>query len=225
MDESQDILLLLVEDNAAYAKTLEKILTRHQPERFVVTWKSSGADALDELGRRDDLDAILMDYFLPDMTGLQITQAMRERNIATPVIFLTVNKDFDLAREVLMIGVEDYLLKEELSAPGVAKTILDVIERERLRRQLTELEMSSHRLEAIRELIAVITAEIRVPLDTMARIYEDLLGRHKEDALRNYLGIIRDNHARIESKIVKLKELKSDQTVPYIKDIKMFDIS
>ena len=36
---------------------------------------------------------------------------------------------------------------------------------------------------------------------------------------------IRDNLDRIEKKIAQLKELKSDKTVTYVRDIKMFDLS
>jgi hypothetical protein len=52
-----------------------------------------------------------------------------------------------------------------------------------------------------------------------------LIVTHPEDNLKTYLSIIRDNLVRIEKKIAKLKELKSDRTVTYIKDIRMFDLS
>jgi len=56
------------------------------------------------------------------------TRAIRERRIDVPVVFLTVNKDFDLAVELMKIGVEDYLVKEEVSTPVLPKTLLNVIE-------------------------------------------------------------------------------------------------
>ena len=85
------------------------------------------------------------------------------------MVFLTVNKDFDLAVEVLKLGVEDYLVKEEISTPVLPKTILSVLERQKLRTQLTELEISQKRLEVIQELVVKITDELRSPLDGMRK--------------------------------------------------------
>lgn len=225
MSDHQPIRVLLVEDNPDFAKLVDLFLKKHEPETFLVTWKESGADVLHELGRNPFFDVILMDYFLPGQNGVEITRTLQSRGIHIPIIFLTVNKDFDLAVEVMKLGVEDYLVKEEISTPVLPKTILSVIERQKLKEELTRLEISQKRLEAIHELIAKITGELRTPLDGMRNQVEQLLSLHQGDGLKSYLTIIRDNLDRIEKKIVKLKELKSDKTVQYIKDIRMFDLS
>lgn len=225
MEERHSTRVLLVEDNPDFAKLVDLFLRKHEPEHFTVTWKENGADALVELHRNPNYDVILMDYFLPGQNGLEVTRALHEKNVRTPIIFLTVNKDFDLAVEVLKLGIEDYLVKEEISTPVLPKTILTVIERQKLKDQLTTLEISQKRLEAIRELVLQITGELRLPLDQMGALVHQLLGNHEKDNLKTYLTIIRDNLQRIEKKIGKLKDLKTDKTVPYIKDIRMFDLS
>ncbi len=226
MDDQHHITkVLLVEDNPDFAKLVDLFLKKHEPERFSVTWKENGAQALTELSRNPAYDVILMDYFLPGQNGLEITRSLQDKMIRIPVIFLTVNKDFDLAVEVMKLGIEDYLVKEEISTPVLPKTILSVIERQKLKEQLTSLEISQKRLEAIEELVGKITHELRLPLDAMREIVDELVKNHSEDNLKTYLTIIRDNLLRIEKKIVKLKELKTDKTVVYIKDIKMFDLS
>lgn len=221
----EEIRALLVEDNSAFARMLDLLLSRHAPERFLITRVETGAAALELLEGPAKFDVILLDYFLPDMSGVQLMESLRHRGVSEPVVFLTVNRDFDLAREVLKLGVQEYVLKEELSLPLFSGTILDAIRRHRLREELMALEIASHRLDAVRELIVQITNDVREPLDAMRRIYEELARAHPSDQMAAYLAIIRDNHLRIENKIVRLKELKSDRTVPYIKDIKMFDIS
>ena len=125
----------------------------------------------------------------------------------------------------MKLGIEDYLVKEEISTPVLPKTILSVIERQKLRNQLTSLEITQRRLEAISEIVLNITNEIRLPLDGMTQTVDKLLENHQGDNLKTYLSIVKDNLVRIEKKIAKLKELKSDKTVPYIKDIRMFDLS
>ena len=225
MDEQNPINVLLIEDNRDFANLVELFLRKHEPERFTVLWKENGQAALAELGTNRAFDVILMDYFLPGQNGLEITRAIQQMGVSVPVIFLTVNKDFDLAVEVMKLGVEDYLVKEEVSTPVLPKTILNVIERRRLRAQLTALEITQKRLEAIQEMVLKITQEIRLPLDRMRSGVDALVDSHDSDHLRTYLVIIRDNLLRIDKKISQLKEMKTDKTVPYIRDIRMLDLS
>ena len=225
MEYPRIIRLLLIEDNKEFANLVQLFLHRYREGLFQVTWKDNGKNALVELEKNQAFDAILMDYFLPGMNGLEVTRELQNRQIQIPVIFLTVNKDFDLAVEVMKLGVEDYLVKEEISTPVLPKTILSVIERRQLREQLTQLEISERRLETIHELVHGITGEIRVPLDQIRAGVDRLFSHHQNDGVHTYLLIMRDNLNRIEKRIQQLKELKSDRTVPYVHDIRMFDLS
>ncbi|MEW6511528.1 MAG: response regulator [Bacteroidota bacterium] len=225
MEEAGAVRILLVEDNRDFAHLVEVFLRKYERGQFDVTWRENGAEALHELASGTPFDVILMDYFLPGQNGLEITRMLQERGITTPVIFLTVNKDFDLAVEVMKLGVEDYLVKEEISTPVLPRTILNVIERKKLRDQLTGLEITQKRLEAINDMVVRITQEIRKPLDGMRTTVDGLASAHPRDQLTTYLAIIRDNLDRIEKKMAQMKDLKTDKTVQYIKDIRMFDLS
>jgi signal transduction histidine kinase len=125
----------------------------------------------------------------------------------------------------MKLGAEDYLVKEEISTPVLPRTLLSVLERKRLRDELTALEISRKRLETIQDLVVLITKEMRVPLEEMRTHAEELLQSHTTDPLKTYVTIIRDNVVRIESKISRLKSLKTDRTVPYVRDIRMLDLS
>ena len=225
MEDASPIHILLVEDNHDFANLVEVFLRKHEPERFEIVWRENGQAALSELESNKSFDVILMDYFLPGQNGLEVTRALQERGISIPVVFLTVNKDFDLAVEVMKLGIEDYLVKEEISTPVLPKTILNVIERKQLKDQLTTLEITQKRLEAIQEMVVKITQEIRRPLDGMRASVDDLMKNHDSDNLKTYLVIIRDNLLRIEKKISQLKDLKTDKTITYIRDIRMIDLS
>jgi DNA-binding response OmpR family regulator len=225
METDGSIRVLLVEDNRDFANLVELFLRKHSPERFEITWKENGAAGLSLLETDTSFDVILMDYFLPGANGLEVTRSIRKRGIPIPIVFLTVNKDFELAVEVLKLGVEDYLVKEEISTPVLPKTILNVMEKKKLRDQLTGLEITQKRLEAIQEMVVNISQEMRLPLDQMRETVGELTKGHDTDNLKTYLTIIRDNLQRIEKKIAQLKEMKTDKTVPYIRDIRMFDLS
>ena len=225
MNESGVVRILLVEDNRDFAHLVEVFLRKYEQGRFAITWRENGPDAFREFEEGGVFDLILMDYFLPGQNGLEITRTLRDRGIAIPVVFLTANKDFDLAVEVMKLGIEDYLVKDEISTPVLPKTILSVIERKALRDRLTTLEISQKRLEAIQEIVLQIAQEVRLPLDRMKKETEELAAMHRLDIMNPYLTIIRDNLDRIEKKIVQLKDLKTDKTVTYIKNIRMFDLS
>jgi DNA-binding response OmpR family regulator len=218
------IRILLVEDNREFANLVELFLRKHEPEKFEIVWRDNGTSTLELLETDSAFQAVLMDYFLPGKNGLEITRSIQEKGYDLPIIFLTVNKDFDLAVEVMKLGVEDYLVKEEISTPVLPRAILSAIERKKLRDQLTELEISQKRLETLQDLVVKITGELRVPVEGMRKNLNELSEGHSADALASYLKIIRDNLERIEKKIAQLKELKSDRTVTYVQDIKMIDL-
>ncbi|HEX7574615.1 MAG TPA: response regulator [Bacteroidota bacterium] len=225
MTDPGRVRILLVEDNRDFANLVEVFLRKYEKGQFEIVWRESGIAALEELALGTQFDIILMDYFLPGQNGLETTRTLQARGVTIPVVFLTVNKDFDLAVQVLKLGVEDYLVKDEISTPVLPRTVLNVIERKKLRDQLTSLEISQKRLETIQGMVPNIAQEIRKPLDEIRATIEKLAVAHVADQKTTYLKIIRDNLARIEKKLVQLKEMKTDRTVPYIKDIRMLDLS
>ncbi len=219
------ICILLIEDNKDFSKLVQVYLQRYEKDKFHVIWKENRADAVAELESNKTLDIILMDYFLPGKNGLEITKEMVERKINIPIIFLTVNKDFELALEVMKLGVEEYLVKEEISSPVLPKTVLNVIEKHRMKNQLTSLEISRQRLHAINETLSSVLKEFEDPLKEMKRAADDVKQIFPGDNQKNYVKIIEDNVNRIIGKLDKLKALKNDKTVQYLKDIKMLDLS
>lgn len=224
MDQPDAVRILLIEDNADFAKLVKLYLGKSDDVKFAVEWKSNGREGIDE-AVATHYDVILMDYFLPGLNGLEVTRMLQKRNVETPVVFLTVNKDVNLAVEVMKLGVEDYLVKEEISTPILPKTIMSVVEKRKLQGEMEELEIRKKRLEAIQEMIVNIIKEVELPLDAMKHIVHELLEGEPNDKTEKYLSIIKENVERIEFKMEKLKNLKEDKTVQYIKDIRMIDIS
>ena len=225
MAPKKHVTVLLVEDNIDFAKLVKIYLSRFEDAEIEVIWKENGADGIDEAVRNLSVDVILMDYFLPGMNGLEITRALKDKDVDTPVVFLTVNKDMNLAVEVMKLGVRDYLVKEEISTPILPKTIMAVVEKRKFQKEVAELEIRQKRLEAMQELVVTITNEISAPLQHMKEIADSLIKNGSSEKRAKYLWIVRENVERIESKMQKLINLKEDKTVQYIKDIKMIDLS
>ncbi len=225
MNPGERIRVLLIEDSAAFAKLVQLYLDKYEEAQVDVIWKDNGSDGIREAEQNKELDLILMDYFLPGINGFEVTKLLKEKNIDLPVIFLTVNKDMNLAVEVMKLGVEDYLVKEEISTPVLPKTIMSVVEKRKFQREVAELEIRKKRLEAMQELVVGISSEITAPLSEMKQIVQDLMAKENSEKGIKYLGIIKDNIERIEAKMEKLNNLREDKTVRYIKDIRMIDLS
>ena len=224
MDDNK-VRILLVEDNKDFAKLVQVYLQRYEKDKFEIVWKENYTDTINELESNRNFDVILMDYFLPGKNGLEITKELKAKKINNPIIFLTVNKDFELALDVMKLGVDDYLVKEEISSPVLPRTVLSVIEKHRLHDQLVQIEITQQRFQAIRETLMGVVGEIEKPLNEMKALVHNFKEQFPADNQKNYVKIICENIDRIIEKLTKLNTLKVYRSVKYIKDIKMLDLS
>ena len=219
------INILMIEDNDDFGKLVELYLSQHPDYVFNLVWKKTGEDGLKEFEANSNYHVILMDYNLPGMNGVEVTTALVQRGITVPVVFITVHRDFNLAVETMKLGVEDFLVKEEISTPVLPRTVVSVLERVRLRQQLSALEISTQRIEAIQELVLGISQDLVTPLDAMKKNVDMLLQSRIAIDMKMYLRIISENVERMQVKLSRLQSLKEDKTVQYIKNIRMIDIS
>lgn len=108
--------LLIVEDEAELAASLARGLTA---EGYVVTHAADGAAAL-AVARETRFDFVLLDLMLPDMSGIDVAEALRLRGIASPVIMVTALDEVKDRVAGLRAGADDYIVKpfafEELLA-------------------------------------------------------------------------------------------------------------
>lgn len=225
MSGTRPVKILVIDDSEESIRLVRVALDRYEAAKFQVLTCDNGAAALQILEREKDVDLILMDYYLPGSNGLDVTRQIQQRGIAVPIVFLSVAKDIDLVLEIMKHGVKDYILKEDIMSHVFPQTLVKVHERTRLQNEMQELETRRSRLEAMQEMVMSITTEITDPLQRMKDIVHSLEDHPIEERSKKYLGLMLDNIQRIEGKIEKLKNLKDDKTVQYIKDIRMIDLS
>lgn len=108
--------ILLVDDDVRLAEQIREFL---QLEDYVVELAHDGADAL-QLLDVFQFDLIILDWDLPDTSGLSICKKFRAAGGKTPVIFLTGKDSVDNKADGLNEGADDYMTKpfhpRELSA-------------------------------------------------------------------------------------------------------------
>lgn len=225
MSQPRPIKILLVEDSPETVHLVEMVLARSEVAAFSVTAVGTSAAAVEAVEQQREIDLVLMDYHLPDRDGLVTAAQLMERGCVAPIVFLTVHRDMQLVREVMKLGVREFLVKEEIDGHVFPQTLAAVHERQVLARELEELDIRRSRLEAMQELVVGITKEISAPLAAMRDIVRDLETHPLEERAVRYLALMRENIERIEGKMEKLKNLREDKTVQYIKDIRMIDLS
>lgn len=131
--------ILLIEDNRGDAILIEAMLQEAEGEH----WELLHVDHLREalaLSQRQSVDVILADLSLPDSSGLETVAVLQEQAPRTPIIVLTGSRDRELALQALQQGAQDYLVKDEVSAPGLSKAIHYAIERKQAELRLRESE-------------------------------------------------------------------------------------
>jgi PAS domain S-box-containing protein len=111
--------LLLVDDEEANRDMLGRRLMRHGYE---VIPASGGREALAELDRTE-IDLVLLDVQMPEMSGLETLAALRQRFAVTrlPVIMVTAKTQSEDIVEALELGANDYVTKPVDLAVTVAR--------------------------------------------------------------------------------------------------------
>lgn len=103
------IRVLVVEDEELLADAHREYVGR-VPGFATVAVARSGQEALQALSRRP-VDLVLLDFYLPDMSGLDVCRAMRSAGVKADVIAVTSARDLETVRAAISQGVVQYLLK------------------------------------------------------------------------------------------------------------------
>src|SRR4051812_48103955 len=101
------IRVLIIEDESLIRWSLRQ---KFEEQGYQVTEANCGADALKEL-ESNLFDPILLDYRLPDMTGIDILRNIRETDQDVVVIMMTAYSNIENAVEAIKLGAHDYIAK------------------------------------------------------------------------------------------------------------------
>jgi DNA-binding NtrC family response regulator len=214
--KTPDIInLLFVDDDTGYMAVAQQLLSKYQGKKFEIIWRQDGKSALEELKKNTGIDLVVVDYYLPEINGLEVTRMIREAKIDVPIIFLTSNRDFRLAIEAMKYGVEDFMVKDDAVDSVLPRTIVNILERVYLKLRITEQQrkdlIAKKRTDAIKELVVTVCHEFNNPLAAM-KISTDILARQilKEEELK----LVRDldhNIGLIEKEITRLRDINFER--------------
>ena len=108
--------ILIIDDDKDLTLLIRSWLSS---ENHVIEIVHNGREGLD-LMRGSGYDLILLDWDLPEMSGIDILRTFKDERGTTPIIMLTGNRTIDEKESGLNSGADDYLTKpfhmKELSA-------------------------------------------------------------------------------------------------------------
>jgi FixJ family two-component response regulator len=111
----------VVDDDAAFRTAIER---RLKQAGYEVTTYPSAQHLLDRLPSETEVGCILLDVRIPDLSGTELQDRLRELGSTLPIIFLTGYPDIRLTVQTIRAGAEDFLIK-----PVSSDLLLQAIER------------------------------------------------------------------------------------------------
>jgi len=164
-------------------------------------FESHGAEQGLEMCRTRAPDCVLLDYKLPDMTGLEfLAHLYPEDTVATPkfaVVMLTGMASEQVAAKAMRAGAQDYLMKDTITAEGLSLAVRKAMEkvslihalqaeRDRLARSLAEKEVLIQEVHhRVKNNLAVIASLLRLQASNMPD--------------RNSAAALKESQNRVES--------------------------
>lgn len=163
--------VLLVEDNPGDAELVHLRLQEGE-SHAEVDCVSRLSDGLAHLGRKRP-SVVLLDLNLPDSQGVDTFRRVLETAPNIPVVILTGQNDEALAIDALNHGVQDYIIKKDLTGPNLSRAMRFAIQRQALLRSLDVAQQQ--REEFKKQLLSDVSDELDPLLLRIHRYATNLL--------------------------------------------------
>jgi DNA-binding NtrC family response regulator len=131
------IKVLIADDDPILRRLIKAQLNSDEFETSAI---GSGMEILNSL-REEDFDVILLDINLPDVSGLEILQAIKTSEDAPEVVMLTADSTLKTGVEAMRLGAFDYLTK-----PAPAELIEQIVRKANEKHSLVQ---QNQRLKAV----------------------------------------------------------------------------
>ncbi|MFQ5571238.1 MAG: response regulator [Rhodothermales bacterium] len=135
---SEDLVrILIVEDDEDDYLLVRDLFEEIEARRFDITWAASYPEALAAM-EQHPFDAYLFDYYLGEHTGMELLQACLSQEMRTPIIMLTGQGDRSMDVAAMEAGATDYLVKSQLNADMLERSVRYALARHQAEEALRE---------------------------------------------------------------------------------------
>jgi DNA-binding response OmpR family regulator len=178
MSDPRAARVLIIEDDEAVALLVRTLLSK---AGYQVEWAATGQTSLDRL-EAAEIDLVLLDLMLPDMSGLDVCRHVRERvgEVYLPVLMLTALASDAERLAGFAAGADDYITKPFYPDELLSRVRVWSRTRERLmanHRQLAAQTQALH--EAERRALAAQLEAIRLAARELADLVNNRIATAK----------------------------------------------
>jgi len=135
------LTVLLIEDNPGDARLVKEALADLGHVELELEWAPRLADGLDRLGE-NQVDLVLLDLSLPDCNWKETLSIVHHRAPQVPIVVLTGIEDEGLAAGAVQQGAQDFVIKGDVDARTLERTMRYAIERQRTLSQLRAMSLT-----------------------------------------------------------------------------------
>ena len=156
--------ILCIDDEPSVGVTLEHSLAEFGHQAVLASGVNEGLKVL----AQQSVDLILSDYRMPDATGLDLLEALRQQGFEIPVIIMTGYSSIEHAVLSMRHGAVDYLTKP-LRQETLRIAVSNALEVNRLRRENDEFRRELNSLRGPRTIVGE-SESLRTVMETIAAV-------------------------------------------------------
>ena len=202
--------VLIVDDELGMRLGMKKSLARYKIQMpdideeisFEIKLAETGEEAM-ELVDSFRPDVMLLDYKLPEMSGLEVLEEVTSEDSEMATIMVTAYASLETAVSAIKRGAFDFLAK-----PFEPKELRDVVEKAAknliLARQVKKLEGEKRRVRF--EFLSVLAHELKAPINAIQGYLNIMIDKVLGDKIGDYTGMIGRSNVRING----MKKMISD---------------
>jgi len=156
---STPALIHVVDDDASFRTAIER---RLRLAGYDVATYASAQHLLDSLPDDSARSCILLDVWIPGLSGLDLQIRLRDAGSTLPIVFLTGHADIATTVQAIKAGAEDFLTK-----PISSERLMDAIERALVRHEADRKQLV--KIERLGGLVARLTQRERQVFSLIVR--------------------------------------------------------
>ncbi|WP_413691474.1 chemotaxis protein CheB [Psychromonas sp. KJ10-2] len=141
IEVNQHVTVMVVDDDAVDRLRVQRFFKESEERSYTIVEAKTLEEAI-ELAGRMNVDVCLLDYQLGANTAEDFVKAMKIKNIDTPIILLSGQKESVMDKAFLSNEVIDVINKDDLSKPLLVRSIDYVLERKEIKDIVQKFEVA-----------------------------------------------------------------------------------
>ena len=205
----EEKILVVDCDSSGSVNLIEKLLSS---SGYEILTAEDGRGAL-EIARSQELSLLLLDFQLPDISGLDILRWLSEYHIRIPVILMTNRDTVQIPVDAFRLGVLDCLSKPingEMLKQAIKRALAPFRLQREKERLITQLEDQVSWIKVRSEVIKSITSTLNLD-DVLRRIVES--GVHITGAEEGFLALLDRENGQLYLRAVKNIDEDKSKTI------------